>query len=153
MKYLDLAIKRMTPLMILMLLVLFFSPKRANAYLDHLVKSGLYDSLTRDGLLVRHEEAEIGISVNRDAYKIIKPEIIPFISYPYEWSFSQLKDAALLTLKIQKAAIYFGMILKDASAYNIQFKNGRPIFIDTLSFEKYVEDSPWVAYRQFCQHF
>ena len=120
---------------------------------DHLVKSGLYDSLTRDGLLVRHEEAEIGISVNRDAYKIIKPEIIPFISYPYEWSFSQLKDAALLTLKIQKKAIDSGMTLKDASAYNIQFKGGKPVLIDTLSFEKYEEGNPWVAYRQFCQHF
>ena len=64
--------------------------------------------------------------------KIIKPEKIPFISYPYEWSFSQLKDAALLTLRIQKGAMKYGMTLKDASAYNIQFFNGKPIFIDTL---------------------
>ena len=78
---------------------------------------------------------------------------MPFISYPYEWSFSQLKDAALLTLKIQKIALEHGMSLKDASAYNIQFVKGKPLLIDTLSFEKYAEGRPWVAYRQFCQHF
>lgn len=86
-------------------------------------------------------------------YKILKPEVMPFISYPYEWSFSQLKDAALTTLEIQKKALDFGMTLKDASAYNIQFLRGRPVLIDTLSFQAYREGLPWVAYRQFCQHF
>jgi ribosomal protein L11 methylase PrmA len=83
----------------------------------------------------------------------LEPEVIPFISYPYEWSFSQLKDAALVTLQIQKMALEHGMCLKDASAYNIQFRNGKPILIDILSFEKYQEDKPWVAYKQFCEHF
>ena len=87
------------------------------------------------------------------AYKVIQPEIVPFISYPYEWSFSQFKDAALLTLAATRAALGKGMILKDASAYNIQFVNGRPLLIDTLSFDIYKEGSPWDAYRQFCQHF
>ncbi len=86
-------------------------------------------------------------------YKTIEPELIPFISYPYEWCFSQLKNAALTTLEIQKTALNFGMSLKDSSAYNIQFRKGKPIFIDTLSFEKYSEGQLWVAYRQFCQHF
>lgn len=85
--------------------------------------------------------------------KIIKPEKIPFISYPYEWSFGQLKDAALLTLKIQKIAMRFGMSLKDATSFNVQFLNGKPIFIDTLSFEKYKEGASWIAYRQFCEQF
>ena len=79
--------------------------------------------------------------------------MIPFISYPYEWSFSQLKDAALLTLEIMRIALGKGMALKDASAYNVQFLGCRPIFIDTLSFEPYQEGQPWVAYKQFCQHF
>ena len=87
------------------------------------------------------------------AYKVIKPDQIAFVSYPYEWSFSQLKDAALTTLDIQKKALEFGMSLKDCSVYNIQFIKGKPVFIDTLSFERYREGSPWVAYRQFCQHF
>jgi hypothetical protein len=75
------------------------------------------------------------------------------ISYPYEWCFSELKDAALATLAIQKKALARGMVLKDASAFNIQFWKGQPVFIDTLSFERYQEGLPWVAYRQFCQHF
>jgi ribosomal protein L11 methylase PrmA len=78
---------------------------------------------------------------------------VPIISYPYEWCFSQLKDAALATLAIQLRALEQGMALKDASAYNIQFVGGRPVMIDTLSFEQYREGEPWVAYRQFCQHF
>ena len=120
---------------------------------DYLINSGLYQSLVSQELLVRHEEIKIDTSESDEVYKIIRPEFIPFISYPYEWSYSQLKDAALTTLKIQKNAFKFGMSLKDCSAYNIQFLRGKPIFIDTLSFEKYKDNDPWVAYRQFCQHF
>ncbi len=87
------------------------------------------------------------------AFRTLRPERVAFISYPYEWSFGELKDAALATLSIQKRALKLGMSLKDASAYNIQFHNGRPTLIDTLSFETYKEGEPWVAYRQFCQHF
>ena len=87
------------------------------------------------------------------AYKILKPVELPLISYPYEWSFSQYKDAALATLEIQKRAYAKGFALKDASAYNIQFYEGKPVFIDTLSFETYKEGEPWIAYKQFCQHF
>ncbi len=121
---------------------------------DALMASGLYDSLRGKDLIVSHEEARgVKSRASENAYKILKPEIIPFISYPYEWCFGELKDAVLLTLEIQKEAMRFGMSLKDASAYNIQFKNGKPVLIDTLSFEKYKEGRPWVAYRQFCQHF
>lgn len=120
---------------------------------DLLINSGLYKSLSDSKLLIPHQEADINLAITDSAYKVLKPELIQFISYPYEWCFSQLKDAALTTLEIQKQAIEHGMILKDSTAYNIQFVNGRPIFIDTLSFEKYNEGEPWVAYRQFCQHF
>lgn len=122
---------------------------------DHLMDSGLYNRLSNDGFLIPHVEVdniELGIS-DSNAYKIIRPERIPFISYPYEWSFSQLKHAALTTLKIQKTALDSGMSLKDSTSYNIQFSKGKPILIDTLSFEKYREGEPWIAYRQFCQHF
>jgi len=120
---------------------------------DHLLKSGLYQSLVDAGLLIAHTEASLNLARSDDAYKIIQPEVVPFISYPYEWSFSQLKAAALATLEIQKRALTFGMSLKDSSAYNIQFMKGKPVLIDTLSFEIYQEGLPWVAYRQFCQHF
>ena len=120
---------------------------------DHLINSGLYETLVDAELLIPHEEVDSEAAEPDKAYKIIKPEPIPFVSYPYEWCFSQLKDAALTTLKIQKGSLDFGMSLKDCSAYNMQFRKGKPVFIDTLSFEKYHEGQPWVAYRQFCQHF
>jgi hypothetical protein len=113
--------------------------------------SGLYAELVQKRMLIKHTERnDLNIS---SAFKIIKPENIPFISYPYEWCFSQLKDAALLTLNIQKIALKYGMSLKDATSFNIQFLRGKPIFIDTLSFEKYEIGKPWTPYRQFCEQF
>ena len=120
---------------------------------DLLMTSGLYGALVDDGLLIPHEEVEVEPAEVEGAHKVIRPEAVPFISYPYEWCFSELKDAALATLRIQQLAFEHGMSLKDASAYNIQFRGCKPVFIDTLSFEKYREGLPWVAYRQFCQHF
>lgn len=120
---------------------------------EALMGSGLYGKLVELGMLIPHEESDAPASNASLAFKVIRPEQIPFISYPYEWCFSQLKDAALLTLEIQKLALEHGMSLKDASAYNIQFHRGKPRLIDTLSFETYKEGQPWVAYRQYCQHF
>lgn len=123
---------------------------------DHyqmLMDSGLYAALVKQGMLVPHEEVDGPVADENSAWRILKPEPMTLISYPYEWCFSQLKDAALLTLDIQRIALDHGMCLKDASAYNVQFHRGRPLFIDTLSFEPYAEGQPWVAYRQFCQHF
>lgn len=119
---------------------------------DYLINSGLYDELAGNNLLIQHTEQTSELLQTQDFYKIIKPTRIPFISYPYEWCFSQLKDAALLTLSIQKLAIQHGMSLKDATAFNIQFLNGKPVHIDTLSFERFF-NKPWIAYRQFCQHY
>lgn len=121
---------------------------------DSLMGSGLYDHLVEKGLLIPHtEEPDAQASAPEIAYKVLRPERVPFVSYPYEWSFSQLKDAALLTLRIQSAARCHGMTLRDCSAYNVQFRNGRPVFIDTLSFAKYAEGEPWTPYGQFCRHF
>jgi ribosomal protein L11 methylase PrmA len=120
---------------------------------DRLIRSGLYQRLVDAGLLIPHSEASLELAQSDDAYKVIQPQVVEFISYPYEWSFSQLKAAALATLAVQKTALEFNMSLKDSSAYNIQFSNGKPVLIDTLSFEHYHEDTVWVPYRQFCQHF
>ncbi|GAK50560.1 nodulation protein NoeA-related protein [Candidatus Moduliflexus flocculans] len=120
---------------------------------DALMSSLLYEELVASKRLIPHIETRLEPEDPAVAYKVIQPVAIPFISYPYEWAFSQLKHAALLTLNIQQTAMKYGMSLKDASAYNIQFYQGQPIFIDTLSFERYREGEPWVAYRQFCQHF
>ena len=118
-----------------------------------LMESGLYAKLVKAGLLIPHQEADQAAADAKTSFKVIQPERVPFISYPYEWSFSQLKDAALATLSIQRRALKQDMSLKDASAYNIQFVRGKATLIDTLSFEMYNEGQPWVAYRQFCQHF
>jgi len=124
-----------------------------NTYAEHyeqFIQSGLYQRLINESLLIPHQE-ESEPNPSGDFYKILEPEYIPFISYPYEWTISQWKEMAILTLQINKIAMEYGMILKDASPFNITFVKGRPIFFDTLSFEKYQEASPWIAYRQFCE--
>jgi hypothetical protein len=125
---------------------------------DALMSSGLYEALTGARLLVPHDEVASPLLPDTtggtgDVYKVLKPQRVPFISYPYEWCFGQLKDAALATLAIQKRALASGLTLKDADASNVQFVGGRAALIDTLSFEVYEPGRPWPAYRQFCQHF
>ena len=110
--------------------------------------SGFFDKLFKNNLLIRHRE--LSNSINEI---VIEPEQIPFITYPYEWSFNQYKEAALLTLKLQKYSLEHDFSLKDASAFNITFHKGHAIFIDTLSFDFYVENTPWRAYKQFITHF
>ncbi|MCJ2376887.1 class I SAM-dependent methyltransferase [Vibrio sp. ZSDZ34] len=119
---------------------------------DAYINSGLHQALLDKGYVVDHKEVELMGNDTHEAYKILKPNYIPYLTYPYEWTFSQLKDAALLTLNIQLLALEYGFTLKDASAYNVQFFEGKPIFIDTLSFIRYTSGA-WTAYRQFCQHF
>jgi len=121
---------------------------------DRMMESGLYDSLVSQNLMVSHEEiVDMPAPDEEPAYRVIKPEMVDFISYPYEWCFLQLRGAALTTLRLARVALDHGMILKDASAYNLQFNQGHWQLIDTLSFEIYEEGEPWVAYKQFCQHF
>jgi 2-polyprenyl-3-methyl-5-hydroxy-6-metoxy-1,4-benzoquinol methylase len=120
---------------------------------DHFIESGCYDHLVKKQWLIPHEEVSGNFSGSYDWYKTLKPQKIPFISYPYEWCFDMMKDAALLTLAIMKECMSFEVMLKDASPYNIQWHSGKLIFIDTLSFEKYDSSKPWIAYRQFCECF
>jgi hypothetical protein len=119
---------------------------------DQFVQGGLSEDLAQRGWLIPHEEVEEQ-PWSPGAYRVLRPQTIPFVSYPYEWCFSQWKDAGLLTLQIQRKALEHRMSLKDASAFNVQFLDGRAVFVDTLSFERLREGEPWVAYRQFCQHF
>lgn len=128
--------------------------KTYKEHYDFLTDSNLYETLVHAGLLIPHQEVDPAPEdLGDDLYKVIQPEIVPFVSYPYEWCFGQLKDAALATLRILEIALDHEMMLKDGTAFNIQFHRGRPLLIDTLSFEKYSEGTPWIAYRQFCQHF
>lgn len=113
-----------------------------------LKEQGVFKTLIKNKLLIAHEET----SVAADSI-VITPTPIPFITNPYEWSFEQYKHAALHTLKLQKYLLSKGFILKDASAYNVTFHEGKPIFIDTLSFDFYEDGTPWRAYKQFITHF
>jgi ribosomal protein L11 methylase PrmA len=121
---------------------------------DDVQASGLLADLQRRGLLIRHELVATELAYGpSSAHVVIAPEPLDFVSYPYEWSFSQLKEAALVTLEAQTVAAAAGFTLRDASAFNVQFHNGTPTLIDTLSFERAAHDSPWLAYRQFCEQF
>jgi SAM-dependent methyltransferase len=116
--------------------------------------AGILRRWQEGGRLVGHEVADISLAADPDrALAVLRPDPVAFISYPYEWTFGQLKDAALLTLDLQEDAERAGFTLRDASAYNIQFERGRPILIDSLSVERLNPAEPWAAYRQFCQHF
>jgi hypothetical protein len=120
---------------------------------ENLMKSGLYDELTREALLIPHTETLKKPIPSPDHYKTLLPRQLPRITYASEWCPEQLKDAALLTLNIQRLAMEHGMTLKDATPFNVQFDNGKAIFIDTLSFDIYDPAKPWIAYRQFCECF
>jgi hypothetical protein len=115
---------------------------------NKLKSSGFYQNLFDKKYLIPHQEVS-----RNDSEIIIEASKIPFVNYPYEWSFLQYKHAALLTLKIQKLCLKHNFTLKDASAFNITFHEGKPIFIDTLSFDFYQENNPWLAYKQFIMHF
>ena len=122
-------------------------PKYFDQY-QALKDSGFFEKAIKHKLLIPHTED----TVTSD-FISLTPEEIPFITYPYEWSFEQYKDAALHTLKLQKYAVQNGFILKDASAFNVFFHKGKPIFVDTLSFDFYKEDSPWRAFKMFVTNF
>ncbi len=117
--------------------------------------SGLYDELAAAGKVVAAEivEGEVPEALRRQARVVLEHPPLPFVSYPYEWSFAALKAAALHHLDVHQTALERGMTLSDASAYNIQFIGARPIFIDTLSFRPYRSGEYWTGHRQFCEQF
>ena len=119
--------------------------------------SALYNELSSEGKIVETREVfDPQLSngaLGADVAAVLEHEVVPFISYPYEWTFSMLQDAALLQLELVRRSIDEGMILKDSSPYNVQFRAGRPIFIDLGSFEPLREGQPWAGYRQFCMLF
>ena len=120
---------------------------------NHFIESGLKGKLLQEGFILPFDEIIVDSLEEGFTSRVLRTNILPFVSYPYEWSFSQYKEAALLTLKINQLALEYDMILKDASMFNVQFIGCKPVFIDLASFELYEEDTPWKAYYQFCKHF
>ena len=114
-------------------------------------KAGLIAKLTNDGSLVDHRLLDEGVGSDPWA-GVIEADRLPVITYPYEWSFEMLRQAALLTLGLSSECLRAGFQLKDASAYNIAFDRGRPVFIDVGSIEKGYSGL-WIGYTQFVSHF
>jgi ribosomal protein L11 methylase PrmA len=126
--------------------------------------SPLFERLVAEGSLIETSEASDASAVlaelegtegtlAKGPAAVLRHEQVPFVSYPYEWTFAMLKDAALLELDLLLASLDEGLILKDATPYNVQWKGPRPVFIDVGSFERLREGEPWAGYRQFCMQF
>jgi SAM-dependent methyltransferase len=116
-----------------------------------------YRHFSASGVIISTEQVDRPLhsaAGSDDAWAaVLRHEPVPFISYPYEWSFSMLQDAALLQLDLLLAALDEEMTIKDASAFNIQWKGVRPVFVDVASFQRLLPGETWVAYRQFCRLF
>jgi hypothetical protein len=93
---------------------------------------------------------ELPLRMVHETAGVLRHERIPFVSYPYEWTFSMLKDAALLQLDLLLAALGRDLVLKDSTPYNVQFRGAQAVFVDVGSFERLREGESWVGYRQFC---
>ena len=118
-------------------------------------KTGLLTDLVDKGLLVPWWDADKNELCQEEdgVLRVLEHTPLPFISYPFEWSFSALKSAALLHLDIHQMALAKGVTLSDASAFNVQFNGSKPIFIDHLSFRPYLEGEFWKGHGQFCEQF
>jgi ribosomal protein L11 methylase PrmA len=117
--------------------------------------TNFYRRLSATGAIVATEQRDLAsLPATSERWAgVLEHERLPFVSYPYEWSFEMLRDAALLQLDLVLAGLDEGIGLKDASAYNLQWKGASPVFVDVASFYKRAEGEPWVGYRQFCQMF
>lgn len=131
--------------------------ERALAEFDALSATAFYARFVASGGLIPSERVDPAALSLPEAARgwaaVLRHETVPFVSYPYEWSFGMLRDAALLQLDLLIAALDEGMTLKDASAYNVQWRGAVPVFVDVASFERWTPGQPWVGYRQFCQLF
>ena len=114
-------------------------------------KPSIQNALASGELIESNLVSPSSVGLNDPWVTAMTHPLIPFISYPYEWTFSMLKDAAQLQLKLTRETLADGIGLKDATPYNVQFIGSRPQFIDAGSFEKRRKGDPWYGYRQFCE--
>lgn len=115
--------------------------------------TGLIERLIAGGRLWPEREVADSLAGHPDVRLVLEHPPLPFVSYPYEWPFRALQAAALLHLDVQIEALDAGVMLTDASAYNVQFVGARPVFIDHLAFRPYRDGELWAAHRQFCEQF
>ncbi len=130
---------------------------RAWSEWDAMRQTRFFQQAIESGDLVRTEQrldSEIAPESNTEQWAgMLQHEVIPFVSYPFEWSFGMLRDAGLLHLDLLDAALAEDFTLKDGTAYNVQWRGIRPVFIDVVSVERHTAGQPWAGYRQFCQTF
>ena len=107
----------------------------------------------KEGFLIGTKEIHDQIIEKSNLELILEHDKIPYVSYPYEWSFSQLKDAAIFHLNFHLFLLKNNATLIDASAYNVQFIGSELKFIDVLSIQKYKEGEYWKGHKQFCENF
>jgi hypothetical protein len=119
----------------------------------HLSQTDFFRRLMQQERIVPTECAAVEPEAAADWAALLSHQRIPFVSYPYEWPFGMLREAALLHLDLMQAALDEGMILKDASPYNVQWNGAEATFIDIPSFEILEPGTPWIGYRQFCELF
>jgi hypothetical protein len=117
---------------------------RAQLHWSALESARFFRRALDDGRIVATEEVSPGL---------LRHERVPFVSYPYEWPFEMLREAALLQLGLLDEALAEGFVLKDGSPYNVQFRGCEPVFVDVGSFERLRKGEPWAGYRQFCTLF
>ena len=131
--------------------------KEATAHCNLLLQQSFFQKWAADGKVVETAvatDADLSAFVLADGWAaVFEHTAIDFISYPYEWTFSMLKDAALLQLELLETSMKNGWTIKDATPYNIQWRGANPIFIDIPSFVPMKKPEPWLAYRQFCMLF
>ena len=115
-----------------------------------LAATDFFTRASQDGSVVATRELDPRDALPEGAAGMLGHERIAFVSYPYEWPFGMLREAAALQLEVLLAALAEGLTLKDASPYNVQWRGTRPVFVDVGSFERLREGEPWAGYRQFC---
>lgn len=122
---------------------------------DAVRATGLIDELVEAGLLIPEIPVDKSLlgDCAADARLVLEHPRLPLISYPYEWSFEALKAAALAHLELHQKALQKNVTLSDATAFNMQFRGTKPLFIDSLSLRIYEEGEFWAGHRQFCEQF
>jgi hypothetical protein len=123
---------------------------------EALAATPLWAALQEEGKVVATERVDVEPPpelLAGEVAAVLGHERVPFVSYPYEWPFSMLKDAALLQLELTRRALGASLMLKDASPYNVQWRGTAPVFVDVGSFERLRPAEPWAGYRQFCMLF
>lgn len=124
----------------------------AHRHWSAFLRTGTFSRASSRGAIIETTEVPPGqVPIPSGIWRaVLAHKTVPFVSYPYEWTFSMLREAALLQLDLLSDALSEGFILKDGTAFNVQWMGVTPTFIDLASFVTFEPGEPWAGYRQFC---